>query len=314
MDVSSRRLQHFVTLAEKLHFTHAAHALHISQQGLSRSISQLEREVGAPLLVRTKRFVALTEAGQVFLGGAQAMLATLDTSAEAARSVHGKVAGHLRVGFTVCSALELTSPIFREFQSRYPAVTVDLQPYGWQDPSCGLHSGATDIAFVRMPIDLGDIQTEPVLVEPRAIGVHSSNPLATRPSVTLSDLAGERIMAPSTDDEAWAAFWTLRDTGCDEAALPRPARAAGSMEEELEAVAAGFAISITAASMSRFTPRTSVVFRAITDVVGSELVLGWRGRGTPRTEAFRSVVMEVRDREPGLLFRIATACGNPKAF
>lgn len=314
MDVSSRRLQHFVTLAEELHFTRAAEALLISQQGLSRSISQLEHEVGAPLFVRTKRYVALTEAGQVFLGGARTTLATLGASAEAARLAHGKVAGHLRVGFAVCSALELTSPILREFQSRYPAVTVDLQPYGWDDPSCGLHSGATDIAFVRMPIDLTDINVERVLAEPRAIGVHSSSPLATLKSVTLSDLAGERIMAPNTDDEAWTAFWTLRDTGCDESALPRADRVVRSMEEELEFVAAGMAISITAVSMSRFTPRPSIVFRAITDVARSEIVLGWRGRGTPRTEAFRSVVRKIRDSEPGLLYRIATASGNPQAF
>jgi DNA-binding transcriptional LysR family regulator len=315
MDVNTRRLRHFVTLAEELHFTRAATMLHVSQQGLSRSIGELEQQVGATLLVRTTRSVALTEAGEAFLRGAREALGALDAAADAAQSAHGKVSGHLRVGFTVSSALELTAPILRAFQSRYPAVTLDLQMFQWGDPSCGLRSGATDIAFVRMPIECPNMRTETMFVESRAIGVHTSHPLANNRSVKLSDLVGERIMAPRTGDATWTTFWTLRDTGLDEAALPRLMdRAAGSMEEELEAISAGLAITITAICMSRFTPRPSIVFRPIADVPGSELALGWRGAGTPVTEAFRAVALEVRDRETDLVARIEAANGFPEEF
>jgi DNA-binding transcriptional LysR family regulator len=315
MDVNTRRLRHFVTLAEELHFTRAATMLHVSQQGLSRSIGELEQQVGAALLVRTTRSVALTEAGEAFLRGARDALAALDAAADAAQSAHGKVSGHLRVGFTVSSALELTAPILRDFQARYPAVTLDLEMFQWGDPSCGLRSGATDIAFVRMPIECPNLRTEEMFVEPRAVGVHTSHPLANARSVKLSDLACERIMAPRTGDTTWTTFWTLRDTGLDEAALPRLMdRAVGSMEEELEAISAGLAITITAICMSRFTPRPSIVFRPITDVAGSELALAWRGAGTPVTEAFRAVAMEVRDRETDLVARIEAANGFPEEF
>jgi DNA-binding transcriptional LysR family regulator len=314
MDVNTRRLRHFVTLAGELHFTRAANVLHVSQQGLSRSISELEEQLGVTLLARTTRSVALTEAGEAFLRGARDALAALDAAAGAAQSAHGRVSGRLRVGFTVSSALELTGPILRAFQSRHPAVRLDLEMFQWGDPSCGLRSGATDIAFVRMPIDCPGLRTETMFVEPRAIGVDTSHPLANARSVTLTDLAGERIMAPRTGDARWTAFWTLRDTGRDEASLPRVARAAGSMEEELEAISAGLAITITAICMSRFTPRPSIVFRPITDVPGSELALGWRGAGTPLTEAFRAVAIEVRDRETDLVARIESASGFPGEF
>jgi hypothetical protein len=133
--------------------------------------------------------------------------------------------------------------------------------------------------------------------------------------VTLSDLVGERIMAPRTGDATWTTFWTLRDTGLDEAMLPRLMdRPVRSMEEELEAISAGLAITITAICMSRFTPRPSIVFRPITDVPGSELALGWRGAGTPLTEAFRAVATEVRDRETDLVARIEAASGYPEEF
>lgn len=43
-------------------------------------------------------------------------------------------------------------------------------------------------------------------------------------------------LAPRTNDTTWSRFWTLRDTGLDEAALPRIGRVVGSMEEELETI------------------------------------------------------------------------------
>jgi DNA-binding transcriptional LysR family regulator len=314
MDVNTRQLRHFVTLAEERHFTRAANLLYVSQQGLSRSISELERQIGAQLLVRTTRSVVLTEAGEAFLHAARDSLAAFDTAVDAALTAHGKVSGTLRVGFMVSSALELTAPILREFRARYPVVALELELFQWADPSCGLRSGATDIAFVRMPIDCPNLRTETLFVEPRAIGVGTSHRLATARSVRVRDLAGERIMAPRTGDATWAKFWTLRDTGLDQASLPRVDGTVGSMEEELEAISAGLAITITAISMSRFTPRPSIAFRPISDVAGAELALAWRGGGTPLTGAFCGVVVEVRDREAALVARIEAANGCPEEF
>ncbi len=314
VDLHTRRLRYFTTLAEELHFTRAAQRLHVSQQGLSRSIRELEQDVGARLLTRTTRTVTLTAAGTAFLVGAREALAALDRAVDAAHRAHAAVAGELRVGFTVSSALELTTPILRAFQARYPAVDVQLEQFHWSDPSCGLLTNATEVAFVRLPIDCPDLGTEPLLTEPRAVGVGMAHPLAAARTVELRDLAGESIMAPRTDDTVWADFWTLRDTGLDAALLPDVSRAAATMEEELEAVAAGFAVSITAISMSRFTPRPSVVFRPIVDVPGTVLALGWRGQASPLAEAFRSVAAEVRDREADLIRRIEAANGRPEEF
>ena len=93
MDVNTRRLRHFVTLAEELHFTRAANMLHVSQQGLSRSIRELEQQLGAALLARTTRSVVLTEAGEAFLRGARDVLNALDAAAGAAQSAHGEGGG-----------------------------------------------------------------------------------------------------------------------------------------------------------------------------------------------------------------------------
>ena len=64
-----RQLRCFVVLAEELNFTRAARRLNMSQPPLSTQIQTLEREVGAELISRTSRKVALTRAGALFLPG-----------------------------------------------------------------------------------------------------------------------------------------------------------------------------------------------------------------------------------------------------
>lgn len=64
-----RHLRYFVAVAQALNFTRAAEKLHTSQPSLSSQIRDLENCVGVPLLVRDKRKVALTAAGECFSPG-----------------------------------------------------------------------------------------------------------------------------------------------------------------------------------------------------------------------------------------------------
>src|ERR1700740_2175626 len=71
-----RHLRYFVTLAEELHFTRAAERLSIAPPTLTVQIQEIERTISARLFVRTKRSVALTAAGEVFLAEARNVLET----------------------------------------------------------------------------------------------------------------------------------------------------------------------------------------------------------------------------------------------
>ena len=87
-----RRLRYFVAVAEELHFGRAARRLNVSQPPLSVQIRTLEREVGAPLLIRTQRRVALTEAGRVLLGEARRLLGQAEAAVvHARRAAEGAV-------------------------------------------------------------------------------------------------------------------------------------------------------------------------------------------------------------------------------
>jgi DNA-binding transcriptional LysR family regulator len=75
----------FVAVAEDLHFGRAANRLHMSQSPLLRAISDVERELGVVLLVRTTRHVELTSAGSVLLDRARRAAYEPDVSAAVAR-------------------------------------------------------------------------------------------------------------------------------------------------------------------------------------------------------------------------------------
>jgi DNA-binding transcriptional LysR family regulator len=62
-----RHIRYFVALADALHFGRAAERLNVSQPALSQQISALEKEIGAPLLLRHSKGISLTPAGAMFL-------------------------------------------------------------------------------------------------------------------------------------------------------------------------------------------------------------------------------------------------------
>ena len=70
-----RQLEAFVAVAEECTFTRAASRLYVAQSGLSATIRSLERELQAPLFVRSTRRVALTPAGSALLPEARRTLA-----------------------------------------------------------------------------------------------------------------------------------------------------------------------------------------------------------------------------------------------
>src|SRR4051812_46765453 len=94
-----RHLKYFVAVAEELHFGKAAERLYIAQPPLSKQIQKLEQELGVSLLVRTKRSVRLTPAGEAFLQEARQILAQTERCVQEARRAGNGEIGRLSVGF-----------------------------------------------------------------------------------------------------------------------------------------------------------------------------------------------------------------------
>jgi DNA-binding transcriptional LysR family regulator len=303
VDLHTRQLRYFVTLAEELHFTRAAERLFIAQQSLSARIRELEEAVGVKLLRRTTRSVELTPAGEAFLAEARAALAAIDRAIDRAREVEHGPASTLSVGFQVSGAAELTAPILTEFARRYPQWRVDLHEYSYEDPSVGLASAAVDIGFVRLPITLPELRSERLFVDPRGVCVSTDHPLASRESVSVAEVLDEPLSAPRCADPVWRTYWTLE---AERKGKPATIVAeTGSLAEELDAVALGQYVMITVVAAARYAPRPGVRIVPINDIAGTETAVAWRAdRETELVRAFVKTACDVRDHEAQLIARI----------
>jgi len=98
MDIDLRHLRHARALAEHGHFGRAARALRLTQPALSRSIAQLERQVGARLFERSSMGIEPTDTGSLLLNRAVDLLARADDLGREMASLQGRGAGALRIG------------------------------------------------------------------------------------------------------------------------------------------------------------------------------------------------------------------------
>lgn len=81
-----RHLRCFMAVAEELHFARAAERLHIDQSPLSRTIKELEQELGARLFIRTTRNTQLTRAGRLLLGHMPRVFAAVEQARDSVKS------------------------------------------------------------------------------------------------------------------------------------------------------------------------------------------------------------------------------------
>ncbi|MEU9961048.1 LysR family transcriptional regulator [Streptomyces sp. NPDC050982] len=187
-----RHLQHFVAVAEDQHFTRAAERLMVSQSGLSASIRALERELRAPLFVRTTRRVTLTEAGRALLTEAERILAQVRAAQDAVAAVQGVLRGTLSLGTEQCIAGVPVARLLAAFRRQHPDVEIRLRQAGSGALAEDVAAGRLDLAFaVTTRADTEQLRCLPLTSEPMTVLCHPSHRLATGGPVTPDELGGE---------------------------------------------------------------------------------------------------------------------------
>lgn len=297
MDTHLRKLRYFMVLAEELHFTRAASRLFIAQQSLSRQIRDLEAEVGATLLYRTKRTVHLTPAGEAFRAKVEESLRALDMGVDEARMHASGAQGVLNVGFGMGAALELTPYILDEYSKQHPRVDIELREFPLLDQTAGLADGWADVAIVRPPLAADGIRWQTLFVEPRVLTVSASHELAKLDAVSVADILDVPLTIGRSADEEYRRFWSLDDLRPQTPESPVVKRTT-SNTEEIELVAAGLACTINPAAIMRYIPHPGVRYIPINDVPGSVVAVAWRqDQCSPLATAFNRVAQRVRRRE-----------------
>ncbi|OPG04601.1 LysR family transcriptional regulator [Streptomyces sp. GKU 895] len=242
VDLDLRLVRYFTVVAEHRHFGRAADALHITQPSLSRQVQRLERELGARLLDRTPQGTRLTEAGEVFLAEAKALLRA---AAQAAVRARAAAQPHrMTVGFT--SGIIVT-PAVRAVRHRHSDAEVLTVHLAWDDVHHALLEHRVDAVVTRLPFRTEGLRVTVLYDEPRVLIVPLDHRLAGKEAVTLDDIADERL--PRTADPVRSAFWRFEPRPDGRPAPDGPLIEA--VEDKFELVAAGESLAVAAQSVGR---------------------------------------------------------------
>lgn len=203
-----RELECFLVVAEELHFGRASERLYVSQSRVSQLIAALERRVGARLVERTSRRVALTPLGVDFRAALVPAYGALRAAVEEARAAARGMAGRLRIGFQAPWVGALMETV-TDFQDRFPEVEVELAELPLSDPFGAVRRGEVDTAVVMLPVLEKDLVLGPVFSRQRhrlalsvrhplagvgAAGKLTAEDLATRPA-DLRRRSGTGVLA-----------------------------------------------------------------------------------------------------------------------
>jgi DNA-binding transcriptional LysR family regulator len=135
----------FMTVVAEGSFSKAGDRLGIGRSAVSRGVQKLESQLGARLLNRTTRSLALTREGEIFHARCHPGVAHISQAIEDLRDLRdGPPRGSLRISASVGFGRKVVAPLLRSFQARYPGIELDLM---LTDAQADLVSDRVDIAF-----------------------------------------------------------------------------------------------------------------------------------------------------------------------
>lgn len=190
MDV--HQLEAFLAVAEELHFGRAAKRLHIAQPPLSRTIKQLERDLGTRLFDRTTRTVRLTTAGEALAGPAQEVLDAIHRARSAVQTAGRGATGRVRLGFAGPSSYLLVGELSRLIRERQPGIELTLRSTTYAPAALrAVVDGKLDLAIARWEMAPPGIESRVVAEEHYVLVVPESHRLAGREQVSMKDCQDE---------------------------------------------------------------------------------------------------------------------------
>ena len=284
-----RKLRYFVAVAEELHFGRAAERLYISQPVLSRQIRKLEQEVGTDLLLRSSHSVELTPAGVRLLDEAKRLLAAAEVTRRRIADITREHAV-LTIGFFIGD--EFTSAR-KAFSNTHPDVAINVLRIYWRNQTEVLLEGTVDVAFVHLPVDDRGLELVPVRSEPRVAAVALSHPAASKREISIAELADDPVIIQRGASPGWQAFHNVDPR--PDGRQPCPGPAVDNLEEKLQHVAAGRAISFLPASVAAAFIQPGIAYAPVTDIPPINICLAWKaGRSSSLIVAFAASVTNAR--------------------
>ena len=193
MDANLLKYMAFVKTVEYGSFTRAAEMLHYSQSGVSRMISDLEKEWRVSLLERSRSGVRLTSDGMELLPMAKSLCGDYQKLQARVDELNGLQSGLIRIGTFSSVATHWLPKIIREFRKTYPNIDYELLLGDYAEIEEWIAEGRVDCGFLRLPTRP---EFETIFLEQDKLlaVLPAGHPLAALEKVPVAALCGEPFM------------------------------------------------------------------------------------------------------------------------
>ena len=172
LGVEVRHLAALEAVARARSFGRAAEELGYTQSAVSQQIAALERIVGEKLIERPggPRAISMTEAGELLLRHAEAIVARLDAARADMAALRAGETGTLRVATYQSISARVLPTVMRRFMGSWPGISLELsEPSNDETLYHGIESGAIDLGFCSLPVPDGPFDAIELLTDPHVL-------------------------------------------------------------------------------------------------------------------------------------------------
>jgi LysR family hydrogen peroxide-inducible transcriptional activator len=309
---SLRQLKYLVALAEQLNFTRAARASFVTQSTLSAGLRELEDTLGARLVERDRKTVAMTPLGIEVAARARSLIAQAEDLAELAAGAAAPMTGTLRLGVIPTIAPFLLPIVLPELRSRYPKLKLALREDLTANLLARLEAAQLDQALIALPYDTGDMLQAPLFDDEFWLVGREDDPALKQKRAVVNAPVAERLLL--LEEGHCLREHTL--AACARTAKPNPTGIeATSLPTLIQMVESGLGLALLPemALKSGMLAGTQLVARPLAPPVPKRNIALLARPTTARRAEFETVANLMREAHARGERRTRTSAGRRKA-
>lgn len=207
-----RSLRYFLEIAREENMSRAAERLHVSQPTLSRTMKELEDELGKQLFTRSSYSIHLTDEGMLFRKRTEDLLEMADKIKDEFRTLGDEVKGDIYIGCAESYLVKYLAQAVKNLNEKYPLIRYNIISGDTEQVSEKLKRGIYDFAFIVEPPDLSQYNYLEI-PESDLWGVimPSDHPLAGNKEITAEDLSSYPVFTSRQSLTADLPRWGSND-------------------------------------------------------------------------------------------------------
>ncbi len=193
MDI--QQLKYFLAVSRTGSFTKASEELYISRQAVTKSIRQMEEELGAALFTRDKNLIALTPLGERFTREAEKVVRCFDGFEEEMKRYAADQERRIRVLIGAAVMIHLTPETFAGFGEKYPQILLSVSEADNREMLRRLQAGNADVCLIgSSAAHLREFNATLVAENRLCVCCNVKNPLSKKSALTIQDLRGQPMV------------------------------------------------------------------------------------------------------------------------